>query len=295
MSSKFLDRPALRLWLQLAALAGASLLASCGGSQAEPFEPTRVLAFGDELSVLDDALTPGNGRKYSINAFKQVTVDGVTVDDPTTLDCTRSPLWIQTVAIGFGLAFDRCLGSATTASGQVLAQVGHKVADLPAQIAAVQGDALGEKDLALVMIGLNDILELYARYPGDQPRRPAGRGARARHFARASRSTSWRRAARRWCVLTVPDIGLSPFALAQNTSTGDTTRSTLITDLVEAFNNRISVTLINDGRLIGLVYGDIEIQNMVKFPDSYNLTNVVDAACRADAVLPDCTTATLVD
>ena len=33
---------------------------------------------------------------------------------------------------------------------------------------------------------------------------------------------------------------------------------------------------------------------MVENPDSYNLTNVVDAACRADAVLPDCTTATLV-
>ena len=293
MSSKFLDWPALRLWLQLAALAGASLLASCGGSQAEPFEPTRVLAFGDELSVLDDALTPGNGRKYSINAFKQVTVGGVTTDDPTTLDCTRSPLWIQTVATRFGLAFDRCLGSATVASGQVLAQVGHKVADLPAQIAAVQGDALGEKDLALVMIGLNDILELYARYPATS-RDDLLDEARKRGISLGEQINQLAQSGPAVVLLTVPDISLSPFALAQDASAGDTTRSALIRDLVATFNDRTSVTLINDGRLIGLVYGDLEIQKMVKNLSSYNLTNVVDAACRADAVLPDCTTATLV-
>jgi outer membrane lipase/esterase len=294
MSSKFLDWPALRLWLQLAALAGASLLASCGGSQAEPFEPTRVLAFGDELSVLDDALTPGNGRKYSVNAFKQVTVDGVTVDDPTTLDCTRSPLWIQTVATRFGLAFDRCLGSATVASGQVLAQVGHKVADLPAQIAAVQGDALGEKDLAVVMIGVHDILELYARYPATS-RDDLLAEARERGISLGEQINQLAQSGPAVVLLTVPDISLSPFALAQDTSAGDTTRSALIRDLVATFNDRTSVTLINDGRLIGLVYGDLEIQKMVTSPSSYNLTNVVAAACKAEAVLPDCTTATLVD
>ena len=294
MTSKFLDWPALRLWMQLAALAGASLLASCGGSQAEPFEPTRVLAFGDDLSVLDDALTPGNGRKYSINAFKQVTVGGVTTDDPTTLDCTRSPLWIQTVATRFGLAFDRCLGSATVASGQVLAQVGHKVADLPAQIAAVQGDALGEKDLALVMIGLNDILELYALYPATS-RDDLLAEARKRGISLGEQINQLAQSGPAVVLLTVPDISLSPFALAQDASAGDTTRSALIRDLVATFNDRTSVTLINDGRLIGLVYGDLEIQKMVKNLSSYNLTNGDDAACKSEAVLPDCTTATLVD
>ena len=39
------------------------------------------------------------------------------------------------------------------------------MADLAAQIAAVQGAALNEDDLALVMIGMHDILELYGRYP----------------------------------------------------------------------------------------------------------------------------------
>jgi hypothetical protein len=46
-----------------AAIAATALLASCGGGQVEPFSPTRVLAFGDELSTIE-----ADGRRYSINA-----------------------------------------------------------------------------------------------------------------------------------------------------------------------------------------------------------------------------------
>jgi phospholipase/lecithinase/hemolysin len=92
----------------------------------------------------------------------------------------------------------------------------------------------------------------------------------------------------------VPDLGLTPFALAENTTTGDTGRATLLTDLTTAFNNRMSVELVNDGRLIGLVYADVEIQSEAKFPPAYGYTDVVNAACLASAPLPGCTTATLV-
>ena len=290
MSFKWFSRSGGSRWLLAAALTGAGLLASCGGGgQVEPFAPTRLLAFGDELSTIE-----ADGRKYTINAFRQVTVGGVATDDPTALDCARNPLWIQTVATNFGLPLDRCLGTATTAAGQVLARPGHKVADLAAQIAAVQGGALGAKDLALVMIGANDILELYASYP------TTGRDAllaeaRVRGNALGTAINQLATSGPAVVVLTVPDIGLSPFALAQNTSSGDATRSKLISELVATFNNRMSVTLINDGRLIGLVYADNEVQNSVKLPASYGLTNVVAAACRATAVLPACTPATLVD
>ena len=290
MSSKFFARFGAPRWLGAAAVAGAALLASCGGGgQITRFAPTRILAFGDELSAIE-----ADGRKYSINAFKQVTVNGVLTDDPTTLDCSRNPLWIQTVAKGFAQAFDRCLGTAAAASGQVLARPGHKVADLAAQIAGVQGNALGEKDLALVMIGMHDILELYAQYPSvdratlmaQAGNRGSMLGAQINQLATSGPAV---------VVLTVPDIGLSPFALAQNTSTGDAGRSVLIHDLVEKFNNSMSVALINDGRLIGLVYADIEIQNMVKFPTNFGLVNVIAAACKDTAPLPGCTSATLVD
>ena len=46
--------------------------------------------------------------------------------------------------------------------------------------------------------------------------------------------------------------------------------------------------------MIGLVYADIEIQNMVKFPATYGLVNVVASACLASAALPGCNSATLV-
>ena len=289
MSSKLLARfDALRA-SGAAALLSAGLLASCGGGgQITPFAPTRVLAFGDELSLIQ-----ADGSKYSIDAFKQITVNGVLTDDPPALDCVRNPLWIQTVAAGFGLAFDRCLGTATAATGQVRAQLGNKVADLPAQIAGVTGAALGEQDLALVMVGMHDVLELYAQYPTvDQGTLLAQAGSRGKSLG--SQVNALARSGPAVVVLTVPDIGKSPFALAQNTSSGDATRAAFITALVEKFNNSMSVELINDGRLIGLVYADIEIQNMVKFPTTYGLVNVVAPACLGSAVLPACTSATLV-
>jgi len=280
-------------WPCAAALMAAGLLASCGGGGlVEPFVPTRVLAFGDEWSVIE-----ADGRKHTVNAFKQITVNGVLTDDPTTFDCTRNPLWIQTVASAFGLAFDRCLGTATVAGGQMLAQVGRKVADLPAQIAGVTGNVLGEKDLALVMIGMHDILEIYDQYVQDPTLSRDALIALAgdRGTALGTQINQLALSGPAVVVLTVPDIGLSPFALAQNTSTGDATRSAFITRLVEKFNNSMSVALINDGRLIGLVYADVDVQTVVKFPTTFGFANVNTAACKDTAPLPTCTTADLVD
>jgi len=274
----------------LAALLGAALVASCGGGGlVEPFAPTRVIAFGDELSTIDSA-----GRKYSINAFKITNATTTPPTESTTeLDCTRNPIWIQAVATTFALAFDRCQGSATAASGLVLAAPGAKVADFAAQRAAVGGAAMSKKDLTLVLFGMNDILELYARYPTTGRDALIGE-ARARGEALGAQVNALAQSGPPVVVLTVPDLGLTPFARQQNTDTGDATRSTLLTDLTRAFNDRMSITLINDGRLIGLVYSDIEIQTEYKFPTSFGLGNVNDAACLATAALPGCTTSTLV-
>jgi outer membrane lipase/esterase len=278
-------------WMRaLAATAALCALAACGGGDTqEPFRPNRVLAFGDELSAIE-----ADGRKYSINAYKITDSDtDPPTESPTELDCTRNPVWVQRVASSFNLAFDRCLGSATTASGQVLAQRGHKVADLAAQLAAVQGAAFNERDLALMQVGMNDILELYARYPAESS---ASLIEQARTRARVYGETinALAQSGPAVVALTVPDLGLTPFARAQNTATGDSTRSKLLSQLTDAFNSRMSVTLINDGRLIGLIFIDIETQNMFKFPSSFSLTNVRDAACLPTAALPDCRTNTLV-
>ncbi len=275
----------------IAAAAGL-LLASCGGgnSQVDPFKPTRVLAFGDELSLIE-----ADGRKHSINGFKQITAaDGTVTESATELDCTRLPVWTQSVANSFGLPFANCLGTATTAGGQILARTGNKVADLAAQIAAVQGAAFNDDDLALVMIGMHDVLELYAQYPA-RGKAELITAAEARGVALGQQINALALRGPAVVVLTVYDLGLTPFALAQNTSTGDATRSALLTQLTAAFNDSMSITLINDGRLIGLALPDIDLQNNVKFPSSFGLTNATAAACRTDAVLPGCTTKTLVD
>jgi outer membrane lipase/esterase len=272
MSFSISMRRACRLGAAALALAA---LASCGGGEAVKFKPTRILAFGDELSVITPA-----ARKYTINAYGQKTENGVLVDDPTVIDCARNPLWIQSVASAFGLVFDRCLGSATTASGQILAQAGHKVADLPAQIAAVQGAARNELDLALVLVGMNDIRELYDQFP------TVDRATLIVNTLATSGPAV--------VVLTVPDLSLTPLARQADAAAGDSSRSALLRDLTSAFNNRMSVELINDGRLIGLVYADIETQNMAKFPATYGLVNVADAACLLTAPLPDCNPGTLV-
>jgi len=274
----------------LAALLGAALVASCGGGGlVEPFAPTRILAFGDELSALD-----ATGRKYSINAFKITDATTTPVTESTTeLDCARNPIWTQAVATAFALAFDRCLGTATAASGLALAAPGAKVADFATQRAAVTGAALSKKDLAIAMFGMNDILELYARYP-TTGRDALVAEARARGESMGAQVNALAQSGPPVVVLTVPDLGLTPFARAQNASTGDATRSALLTELTNAFNNRMSVTLINDGRLIGLVYADIELQTEYKFPGTAGPLNVNDAACLTTAALPGCTTSTLV-
>ena len=63
-----------------------ALLASCGGgNQASSYFATRVLAFGDESSVIN-----ADRSKYTVNAL---STSGTT----TSLDCTTNPIWIQAV------------------------------------------------------------------------------------------------------------------------------------------------------------------------------------------------------
>ncbi len=110
------------------------LLASCGGgTQLEPFDAQRVLAFGDEPSVITTT-----GSKYTVNALQT---------DNVTLDCASNPIWVQTVAASFGLVFprmqsDQCRRADAAASWPT---PGAKVADLAAQVNAhlAGGDSFG--------------------------------------------------------------------------------------------------------------------------------------------------------
>src|SRR6478752_5140568 len=93
----------------VAVVAAALVAASCGGS-GEPttrFHASRVIALGDESSMLVDA-GDHNGRKFSVNA----TVSDV----DQTVVCTANPLWVQSVAVLYGLVFPECNSVVTTTS-----------------------------------------------------------------------------------------------------------------------------------------------------------------------------------
>jgi outer membrane lipase/esterase len=270
-----------RRWRGFAAvLAVGALLGACGGgtSQFEPFVPEQYVAFGDDTSVIRV-----DGRRHTVNPL---TTDGA-------VDCAGQPIWVQAVANQFAFAFQECNpNNATTFKAQMRAVAGAKVDDLAAQIdSQLAAGGFAAKSLVTVMLGANDVLELYASYPqrseGDLIAELQARGVRL--AAQVNRLVDL---GARVIVATAPDIGLSPFALQQKAAFTDTDRSALISRMTAALNGRLRVNILNDGRFVGLVLADEAVQTIVKVPSAFAVVNATAAAC--SVATPDCTTQTLV-
>lgn len=282
--------PVRRLRRMLAGAVVLAALVACGGgtSQFESFRPQRLLAFGDETSVL----TTG-GRKYAVNGVDTTDSDGNTVD---TLNCTLLPNWVQSLATIYGFVFAQCNpGRIDSPQALMLAQPGATVADLQVQIdQQTAGGGFREGDLATVLLGANDILQLYQQFPGsEEAELLAVAGQRGRQLAeQVNRLVDL---GAKVIVSTVPDMGLTPYAIRQRNDFTDTDRAALLSRLTQAFNEQLGVNILLDGRYIGLVQTDLQVQAMARSPGSFGLTNATDAACQSNAVLPDCTTGTLVD
>jgi outer membrane lipase/esterase len=261
---------------RLGALAAAALLvAGCGGGGdlVEPFEPTRQLSFGDEYSALADG-----GRNYGTNGATPADPDDDGSDDADlVVDCTRQPNWVQQLASAFSMSFAQCLGSRTTAAAVLYAQPGAKVADVKAQIDThLAASGFGPKDLVTVLVGANDVLEQYARYPAvDEATLIAE--VRARGLALAQQVNRIIDLDGRVIVATVPDLGLTPFALAEETANDG--RAALLTRLTLAFNARLRANILNDGRRIGLALADELTQAVVRRPGVFGFSNAEKAAC----------------
>ena len=283
-----LSSKAARRWrLSVAAaatLAAAALVAACGGgtSQFEPFVAQRVFAFGDDSSALRS-----DGKRYGVNGVNATT---------GAIDCTLEPLWVQVIAGYYGFVFAECNLAATPAVPKAFmhAAAGAKVADVAAQVEAqVAAGGLRDKDLALVLAGANDVLELYAQYPA-VPEAALLNEARARGERMAAVVNRLVALGARVIVSNLPDMGMSPFARAEslaNASSGFD-RAALISRLTTAFNERLGVKVLLDGRFVGLAQMDLRTQSAARSPASFGFTNVSTAVCTV--VLPDCTTATLV-
>jgi len=257
-----------------AATCAALLLASCGGgtSQVDPFRPTRFIAFGDEMSVLES-----DGRKYSVNAFNAAG---------TALDCTLNPIWIQTVATAFGFHFKECPGTATTAAqAETWATVGADAAALKAQIDAHVPAALTETVLVTVLVGTHDVKYIYENR-GAATEAELLDQARSRGADIAAQINRLINLGAKVIVATAPDIGLTPYGVAKGAADAK-----LLSNLTLALNGRMRVNILNDGRYIGLVLADEIVQTAVRIPAIYGLSDgdgVTKAAC--NVALPDCTT-----
>lgn len=270
-----------RAALCAAAVAGSALLASCGGGeQLVAFAPQRVLAFGDEASVITT-----EGRKYTVNGLN-------TAGD--ALDCTVSPLWIQYVSNSFGLVFPQCNPNAVASPrSRIYAAAGAKVPDVTAQIDRhLSADGFSGTDLVTLMVGANDVLEQYRRYPSASQAEITA-AVEAAGTALSVQVNRIANAGGKVLLGKVLDLGQTPYGLAERAANTGVDRSALLTDLASRFNARLRVGIVNDGRKIGLVQTDERIQLNVRFPSSFGFVNVTQAACLSTVVAPNCTTATL--
>ena len=284
--------PSRRLGRCLATMAAAAaLLAACGGgtSQIEPFKPNRVIVFGDEDSFIANDGT-GNGRKYTVN--------GMTTDTLQLRDCTLLPNWVQTLSDHYGFVFAECNKNNATPRAFMRAKVGAKIDDpgtgLARQISeqTSAGGAFTSKDLVTVMMGSNDIFELSdAVLAGTMTDTQATAEARRRGALLAERINGLLGAGARAIVSTIPDLGVTPYAVKLNKTTGGV--SARLTRLSYEFNATLRTTIDQtrfDGRNYGLVLTDDTVQTITKFPENFGYSNAVDGVCAV--ALPNCTSAT---
>lgn len=285
---KFLAH-ALRCAALAAALGLSALLASCGGGDpVVAFAPHRVLAFGDENSLIT-----ADARKYTVNALVADT-NGV-----KTIACATNPLWVQRLASSYGLVFPECNPDAVASpASRIYAANGAKVADLVVQVDQhLAADTFSGKDLVTLFVGQNDVLEQYALYP-NTPRDQLLGAVYNAGVVLAGQVTRIADAGGKVLVSTAPDLSLTPFARAEDAAAGDTSRTVLLAALVAKFNEglRVGIAKLN-GSQVAIMLTDELMQTMYKFPASYGgMSNVLDAVCDktlAPAVL-QCTSDTLI-
>ena len=271
----------VRATLSTAVLAAAALVAGCGGGgTAETFAASRVIALGDESSLIN-----ADGSKYTVNAL----VAGST----TALDCASNPIWVQAVAAQYGLVFPQCAGSVSAPSSRIRASVGATVADIGTQIDAQLADGgFTSTDLVTVLVGARDVLDQFALYPAQTEAQISDTLA-ARGAALAAQVNRIAGYGARVLIVTIPDMGLTPFA--GDRSAGSTNPNpAVLTRLSTRFNDNLLARLLNDGHKIGLVQLDQYLKSVDTATrlGSTTFANTTGVSCAV--ALPGCTTATLV-
>ncbi|MBL8339931.1 MAG: esterase [Rubrivivax sp.] len=279
-----------RLAAAAAAVGAFTLLAACGGSTSayDPFVPERMFAFGDEASAL--TTDAPSGRNWGVNGMNGNGTED-TADD--FLDCTVLPNWVQSLAAFYGFVFAECNPNAVAApQARNWAAAGARVAEVEAQVdAQVAAGGFRDKDVATVLVGVNDIVELYGQYDGSND---AALEAEARaRGVRAARVVNRLVALGAKVVLSnIPDLGYTPFAKSENAAHPGSNRTVVLSRLSSAFNEQLGVSIVLDGRFVALAQTDQRMLAIVRSPGAFVIANATDAACATPP--PACTTTTLV-
>ena len=280
--------------MRSAAAAGLAvvMLASCGGgTQIESFVPGRVIAFGDEASLIEVG-----GAKYTVNGVVfNTTVSPSVPADPKVVDCTTNQIWVQQLAYSYGLAFgrtvngvdeDRCLGTVTNRNGVMMAEAGVGVAGVTTQVTNfLAGNAFASNDLVTVMVGVHDVIDALDQADPIAAVEQAGTQVGAEVVRITDRGA-------KVIVSTIPDVGLTPYAIARELNNpGSIAR---LSELTEKFNTKLRLKLrdVRDGgRAVGLVLADELVLSMSRFPATYGLINITEGVC--STALPGCDMTTL--
>lgn len=278
-----------RRWMGRITTAGAVLalaagLAACGGGdRSQPFKPTRMVSFGDEYSTVGS-----NGARYTVNYR-------LTTDTANTFSCTANPIWIQYLAAHYGLTQPGCVVSvAPTALTRAAAQA--KVAQVSSQIDSFISSEGGftKNDVVTVLAGANDIRAAYQLYP-TTPLATLRATVTAAGQALGTKTKTITATGARVLLITVPDLGLTPYAIAENGSSTNadqfqsldcgsdpgSNRQKVLSVLTACFNNGLRTTIENDGNKLGLVTADQLIRLIAKTPSDYSITNAVDPLCKS--------------
>jgi outer membrane lipase/esterase len=264
-------------------LATALLLASCGGggTPVSSFHASRVLAFGDETSVIT-----ADPKKYTVNA--------VLADGSNTVDCTNNLIWIQQVAFIYNLTFPQCPGAVVDAVSRIYAQPGATVASLADQINDhnTNGGGFTGGDIVTVLVGANDVVNQFVQYPGVGENELLA-NLETSGTALANLVNGIAATGAKVLISTIPNMGLTPFAGDRTLGSTDSNPG-LLTRLSTRFNDALLANLTNDGHQIGLIQLDeyVGLVDNARAAGGGTFANTTNASCAV--ALPNCTTNTLV-
>jgi outer membrane lipase/esterase len=271
---------ALRRGLVAVSLVGSVLLGSCGGSvSSQEFAPKRMLVFGDEANVLTGG-SPAPSRDA-----KKYTINGL--DGNSELDCRLNLLWVQWLASNpdYNFVFEQCNFNNAAVTAFNYATAGAKVADAVGQVNAWlnAGNSFGPTDLVTVMVGQNDIIEIYKAYVAagdtsqaaqDQAVTAAFNSGKTLAALFTSVITNSSNSKARALYVVIPDVGKTPYGLSQADGGALLSRMTFgVGDKYEGFNLALRTNIVNNGKSLGLVDGYNLFFNLTNNTDNFANNN----------------------